>query len=63
MGEQQTATIETIKTSIETALTGIQTDMFEVMAVIIPVGLAIFAAVWLVRNGKAVFSMTSKPRA
>lgn len=60
--ENQTATIETIKTALTTALTDIQGDMFDVMAVVIPIGLAIFAAVWLVRNGKAVFSTTSRPR-
>lgn len=60
--ETTTPSIETIKTALTTALTNIQGDMFEVMAVVIPLGLAIFAAVWLVRNGKAVFSTTSRPR-
>ena len=39
--ENQTATIETIKTALTTALTDIQGDMFDVMAVVIPIGLAI----------------------
>lgn len=60
--EPTTPSIETIKNALTTALTDIQGDMFEVMAVVIPLGLAIFAAVWLVRNGKAVFSTTSRPR-
>lgn len=60
--EPTTPSIETIKSALTTALTDIQGDMFEVMAVVIPLGLAIFAAVWLVRNGKAVFSTTSRPR-
>lgn len=60
--ETTTPSIETIKNALTTALTNIQGDMFEVMAVVIPLGLAIFAAVWLVRNGKAVFSTTSRPR-
>lgn len=59
--EQTPATIETVKTAITTALTSIEGDMFEVMAVIIPIGLAIFAAVWLVRNGKLVFKTTTRP--
>lgn len=58
--EQTTATLETVKTALTSAMTTAGSEMFAVLAAIVPIGLGIFTAIWLVRTGKITFKSVSR---
>ena len=55
---ENTTTIANIKTALSSAFTGASSDMMDVVATIVPIALGIFVAVWVVKKGKKVFSIT-----
>lgn len=53
--EPTVSTIETIKTALSTAFSSASSNMFDVIATIVPIAIGIFVAVWVVRKAKRVF--------
>lgn len=53
------ATTTSVASSMSTAFGGIQTDMLAVIAVIAPIGIAIFAAFFLWKKGLKFFNSVS----
>lgn len=55
MNESTTATIDTVKTAVETALTSAGGDMMDVLATIVPIALGVVVAVLVVKKGIQIF--------
>lgn len=54
--------METVMTSLETAITGIGSNMTSVIAMVTPIALGIVGTVMVIRFGVKLFSSLSKNR-
>lgn len=54
-GGQTVTTIETVKSAVETALTGAGADMMDVLATIVPIALGVVVAILVVKKGIKIF--------